>query len=67
MDGIFIFLLFGIPITCLALMIAGFVKLFSAKSEVRKSGSRWLLTGSIIMGLILLIGFSLCSGVFSAK
>ncbi|MCD2426180.1 hypothetical protein LQ567_25570 [Niabella pedocola] len=64
MDGVFIFLLFGIPITCLALMIAGFIKLFSRKDEVRKSGSRLLLTGSIIMAVILLIGFSLCSGIF---
>ncbi len=64
MEGIFIFLLFGIPITCLVLMIAGFVMLFSKKNEVRKSGSRLLVISSIILAVILLIGFSLCSGVF---
>jgi|GEM_PF-1788142 len=64
MEGLLLFLLFAVPIACIFLVLIGIVKLFSRDAETRRSGSRLLLTGCLIFGVVILIGFSICSGAF---
>ena len=64
MDGLLLFLLFGVPAICAVLMLIGIIMLFSKDEQVRKKGTKLLVSGFIIAVLVVIIGFSICTGAF---
>lgn len=45
------------------LMLVGIVKLFNATEIKRKSGGKLLLIGIALLGVEILIGYSICSNM----
>jgi len=45
------------------LMIIGIVNLFNRDSDIKKKGRNFLLSGTLLILIEILIGYSVCSGL----